>query len=431
MTGRHLVLCDVAGADPRAFRATYARYLAGSCREFAALGPRLPATLRGSHDRVADLVRRALAIDEGQVLHCFASPAVGTPLHCIGLRDDLPAFQTRIDDAVARLMPHLLFELALHGLIADGEPFVWEHGAPRLASLALGGEVVPPATATGVVFATTHVAAVAGSTEIARLPLDGDGFRTALEAPGGFRFERRYYPLGGVTHFATVDQNPVAAFETHPNKVGNAVDLGARPEAEWIDALDQALALVETFLPQTFAEIRLMLQEIVPVGYDDVRHLSASYREAIGTIYMTLHPNVMTMTEAVLHEFQHNKINVASYELELLENAFHPLYKSPVRPDPRPLWGILLAVHAFLPVAELCRRIRDGGHPLAAQSGFDARLSEIDLKNHEGMEMLRANARFTPPGRALFDELEAMERRHLAERTARGLSNVATDAHRA
>jgi HEXXH motif-containing protein len=235
--------------------------------------------------------------------------------------------------------------------------------------------------------------------------------------------------VGDVTFFATVDQNPIAAFEAHPNKSGNAVDLGDRPEAEWVDALEEAFTLVATFLPETFAEMRLALHEVVPVGYDAVRHLSASYREAIGTMYLTLHPNVMTMTEAVVHEFQHNKMNVASYDVEFLENAFHPLYPSPVRPDPRPLWGILLAVHAFLPVAELYRRMRDAQHPMAAQSGFETRLSEIDLKNHEGMEMLRAHARFTPPGAALFGDLEALERRHLAERTQRGLSNVPTQVH--
>ena len=88
-------------------------------------------------------------------------------------------------------------------------------------------------------------------------------------------------------------------------------------------------------------------------------------------MYLTLHPNVMTMTEAVVHEFQHNKFNVASDSVEYLENAFHPLYQSPIRPDPRPLWGILLAVHAFLPVAELYRRMRDAGHPFAARPDFE------------------------------------------------------------
>ncbi|TMA35211.1 MAG: hypothetical protein E6J79_15420, partial [Deltaproteobacteria bacterium] len=109
--------------------------------------------------------------------------------------------------------------------------------------------------------------------------------------------------------------------------------------------------------------------------------------------------------------------------VDFLSNAFHPLYPSPIRPDPRPLWGILLAVHAFLPVAELYRRMRDAGHPFTAHPGFEQRMADLDLKNHEGMEMLRAHARFTPPGVALFADLEALEGRHLAERTARGLSN--------
>jgi HEXXH motif-containing protein len=429
MTGQHLVLCDGPAGDARAFRSAYARYLANCCREFTSLGAELPASLRGAHGHVTDLVRRALAVDEGRLLHCFASPAVGTPLRCLRLRDDLPAFRARIDDAVAALLPHLLFEMALSGLIGGAGTVVWEHGAPRLASLAIGGEIIPPEAATGLVFSATGVAAVARGAEIAHLPVDSDGMRAACATPGGFRFEHRYHELGGVTHFATLDHNPIAAFETHPDKSGNPVDLGGRPEEEWIGVLDAAFALVETFLPQTFAEMRMMLHEVIPVGYDEMRHLSASYREAIGVMYLTLHPHLMTMAEAVVHEFQHNKFNVAADSAEYLENAFHPLYKSPVRPDPRPLWGILLAVHAFLPVAELYRRMRDAGHALAARPDFEPRMSELDLKNHEGMEMLRAHARFTVSGVALFGDLEALEQRHLAERAARGLSNVPTEVH--
>ena len=430
MTGRGFVLCEDSVDDASAVRSAYGRYLATCCREFLTLGPEIPAALRAAHAGVAERVRRALSIDERQLLHCFASPAVGTPLRCARLRDELPGFEARIDAAVTGMLTHLLWEMALRGLIDDADAFVWEHGAPRLASLAIGGELTPPDAARGLTFAANHITAIAGGTEVARLPLDPDGMRSACEAPGGFRFARCYHALvDDVTHFATVDHNPIAAFETHPNKDGNPVGLGDRPEEEWIAGLDAAFGLVQTFLPRTFAEMRLMLQQVVPVGYDDTRHLSASYREGIGTMYLTLHPNVMTMTEAVVHEFQHNKFNVAAESIDFLSNAFHPLYPSPIRPDPRPLWGILLAVHAFLPVAELYRRMRDAGHPYAALPGFDRRLSDIDLKNHEGMEMLRAHARFTPPGTALFAELEALERRHLAERTARGLPNTPSEVH--
>lgn len=429
MTGHHLVLCAGPDGDPRAFRTAYAQYLVGCSRGFAGVESHLPEDLRAPYARLVTLVERALAIDERMVLHCFASPTVATPLHCLPLGERLPDFRDRIADAAAAMMPNLLFELALHGLLEESEVWTCNAGATRLASLAVGGVILPPAGATGLVFSASGVTAIARDAELARLPLDAEGMQAAFEAVDGFRFEHRYHAIGNVTHLATIDHNPIAAFEAHPNKSGNTVDLGDRPEAEWVAMLEEAFGLVERFLPETFAEMCLALREVVPVGYDEERHLSASYREAIGTVYLTLHPNVMTMTEAVIHEFQHNKINVASYELDFIENAFSPLYPSPVRPDPRPLWGILLAVHAFLPVAELYRRMRDAQHPFAALPGFESRLSDIDLKNHEGMEMLRAHAQLTASGAALFADLEALEQRHLADRTARGLSNVATDAH--
>ncbi len=430
VTGAGLVLPNEPADETRALAVAYTRYRASCCQRFLGVASELPAELRPTHARIAALVRQTLLRGQRPLLACFAAPTVGTPLQCVELRDELPAFQARIDKAAAGMIPHLLLEMALRQLIPDGQSILWEHDAPRLATLAIGGELIPPAGATGLRFSASHVAAIDGGVELARLPVSPEAMRRALAAdPRGFRFEQRYWRTGKVSSFASIDHNPIAAFEAHPDKAGNHIDLGGHAQAEWIGTLDQSFALIEQFMPGELAEMRIMLHQIVPVGYDAERHLSASYREAIGTIYLTLHPSVMIMTEAVVHEFQHNKFNVSAYSVEYLSNAFHPLYKSPVRPDPRPLWGILLAVHAFLPVAELYRRMRDADHPSARQPDFERRMAEIDLKNHEGMEMLRAHADFTPAGRAMFDELEAMERRHLAERADRGLENTPTEIH--
>ena len=428
--GRGLVLPEEPVDHQHAVGRAYLRYLASCCQRYAALAAELPPELRAAHGGIVALVRRALQRAQRPTLNCFASPMVGTPLQCVALHGELEAFRARIDRAAAEIGPHLLLEMALRGLIPEGESILWEHGAPRLASLAIGGELIPPDGATGLRFAASHLAAVRGGGELARVPLGGAAMSDVLGEDGrGFRFARRFRRVGKVAHLATIDHNPIAAFEAHPDKAGNHVDLGGRSEDEWIGILDESFALVERYLPGAFAEMGGMLHEVVPVGFDAERHLSASYREAVGTIYLTLHPSVMIMTEAVVHEFQHNKCNVAAYELDFLTNAFRPLYKSPIRPDPRPLWGILLAVHAFLPVAELYRRLRAGAHPHAAHPDFERRLSELDLKNHEGMEMLRAHARFTPAGRALFDQLADLEQRHLADRTSRGLDNTPTEIH--
>jgi len=430
VTGHGLVLPAEPVDASRALAVVHARYLAACCQRFLGVAPRLPVSLRATHGQIVPLVRQALTRQQRSLLACFASPTVSTPLQCVELRDDLESFAARIDTAAAEMMPHLLLEMALRRLLPDDASVLWEHGAPRLASLSIGGELIPPDGATGLRFTAGHVVAIAGGAELGRLPLDLEALQGArADDPRGFRFAQRYWRTGNVTRFATIDHNPIAEFEAHPEKAGNHIDLGGRSAPEWIAVLDESFALIERFMPGEFAEMGMMLHEIIPVGYHDVRHLSASYREAVGTVYLTLHPNVMTMTEALIHEFQHNKFNVSAHSVEYLTNAFHPRYKSPVRPDPRPLWGILLAVHAFLPVAELYRRMRDGGHPWAARPEFDQRLSEIDLKNHEGMEMLRGHAQLTSAGRAMFDDLEALERRHMAERTARGLENTPTEIH--
>lgn len=428
--GRGLVLPSDPLDDTRTLARTYARFLSGCCRQFLALDRHLPAALHPAHARVAALVRAALQTNQRALLSCFASPTVTTPMQCLALRDELDAFRARIDAAGAGLIPHLLLEMGLRQLLPVGESLLWEHGAPRLDSITIGGTIVPPAGSTALRFSASHIAAVRGGDELGRLPMAPAALRAGCgDTPRAFRFAPTFRRVGKVSHFATVDHNPIAAFEAHPDKAGNHIDLGERSADEWVATLDQCFALLERYMPGELAEMRTMLHEIIPVGYDTEKHLSASYREAVGTIYLTLHPNLMTMTEALIHEFQHNKFNVSAYSVAYLENAFHPLYKSPIRPDPRPLWGIMLAVHAFLPVAELYRRMRDAGHPGADGPDFTRRMSELDLKNHEGMEMLRAHAQLTPAGQGMFADLETLERRHLADRAARGLDNTPTDIH--
>lgn len=237
-----------------------------------------------------------------------------------------------------------------------------------------------------------------------QLPLDALS-KDGVELPPGVRVDHPYHEICDGLVLALADNNPLSEFEAHPDKSGNALDLGGQPVERWVGALSDALGLVDAALPELAAEIRLVMQTLVPVGYEPEKHLSASYAEAIGTAYLTLHPDAMTMTEALIHEFSHNKLN-ALWALDgVLENAFSPLYRSPVRPDPRPLHGILLAVHAFVPVARLYERMLESDHALSRRPDFERRLRQIAQGNHEGFVTLNEHARPTPVGRALLDEL--------------------------
>lgn len=226
---------------------------------------------------------------------------------------------------------------------------------------------------------------------------------------------------GGMT-LVLEDNNPIADREAHPDKLGNALSLGDRSVEVWVGTLDQALALIEAQLPTLFGEMQLYIQRVVPVGFDARQHLSASYAEAIGTLYVSLHPNPMVMAEALIHEFSHNKLN-ALFEIDrVLHNAFSSTHPSPVRPDPRPLHGVLLAAHAFLPVATLYERMLECRHPWTSDPGFRRRLAQIVASNHQAVSTVVAAARPTAVGRGLVDELARLDAhfmsRYFDERTS-------------
>jgi HEXXH motif-containing protein len=371
--------------------ATMRRIVSGVLRKLAQelprLRPRASAGVSKSFASVQGALVEELRRDPGRAFSVLRRPNVGTLARVVR---DLPgdAPRERVDELTSQLACTLAIELAASG--AELPPMAFARSPAQIVSH--GARAVFPG----------------GGPATMRDGTWSVGDRTYdVRAPRGVA--RPFHTVDGAIVLAIADDNPLAMLEAHPDKRGNAIDLGGRAIDDWLASLRDAIGRVGRYLPIVREEMELVLQQIVPVGADDEKHLSASYGEAIGTIYLTLHPNAMTMTEAVVHELSHNKLN-ALLELEpLLENAYSPLFGSPVRPDPRPLHGVLLAVHAFLPVATLYRAMIDADDPLAQREPFRDRLRQIARGNHEGMGVLLENARPTEAGRALLDELARID----------------------
>ncbi len=320
-----------------------------------------------------DAFKRALRTSPGAAFSALRRPNVGVLVRTAGAD---PA-------QLARLAPTLLAEL----VAAGAEVARCDVDAPRVACLG-AGRVLP-----------------GGAVTIADGAWRVDGVAHSLTTPGD-----ALPVIFGAVRLGLVDDNPLAMNEAHPDKAGNAVDLGGQPVSAWIDSLREAFAVVEAHAPLVAEELRLTIHQLVPVGYDARAHLSASYREAIGTIYLSLHPDVMTMAEALVHELSHNKLN-ALMELDpLLENGFSLELPSPVRPDPRPLHGVLLAVHAFLPIERMYLAMQAAGDPRAASPRFARRLAQIVDTNRRGARTLLEHARPTPVGAGVIEEIERLSR---------------------
>ncbi|HIA03531.1 MAG TPA: hypothetical protein EYN06_05525 [Myxococcales bacterium] len=332
---------------------------------------------------------RALAADApGSLFSVLRRPTVGGPLRC--LNNQLNGSEKRIRELVALLASHLYFELALDGVAVQSGMIT----DPPLALISLGSRCTLELESDTQRIEFVDSCLVAhGASQSRKYDLS--------ELKAG----NKHHEIRDSLLLSLIDNNPQSALEAHPEKSGNAVDLGEKSVDQWLGSLREALTLVERFLPELDQEITLLAHQIVPVGYHDERHMSASYQEVIGNIYMTLHPDPLTLAEAIVHEFSHNKVNLLFSLDAVLENAFYPLYSSPVRPDPRPLHGVLLAVHAFLPVERMYERMILAEHSLCEHPRFIARRQQVRANNQAATETVMANGIATPVGQGVLDEI--------------------------
>lgn len=370
------------------------------------LSPAMFEDVRQFHVLRAELATR----QRGALESLVARTPIGTLLRCLRNQPS--------EALMGELLGLVYFELARVGALE--RPIRQQCPPKRIVSLGGRLAITMPEIPQSITYAPNKLA-IALSTQTIEIDLEifADKPPGMSELHDGVRVEKPYYEVDDVL-LAMVDNNPLSMFEAHPDKQGNAIDLGGKSADEWTRVLRDGLHLIGEFLPDLRREMDLFVQQIVPVGYDEHKHLSASYQEAIGTIYMSLHPSLMTMTEALIHEFSHNKIN-ALFELdEVLENAFSPLYTSPVRPDPRPLHGVLLAVHAFLPVARLYEKMIEAKHPLADNPAFLARYEKLKQINAEGAEVVLQNGRPTAIGKPLMAEIRRWDEYYRAAKSSPG-----------
>jgi HEXXH motif-containing protein len=341
---------------------------------------------------IGDAARRHKAA----VLHALGTPDVLAPL--LVLLSDLRPPLALLDEAV----PSLLLALVRGGALP--ESVVWDAPVARLVDD--GGDRVlrfdPPAQA--LLFAPDGVEARLASGTLARIV--GTGADGPL--PQQVHVEPALLPLAHGVRLSLVDTNPLADVEAHPDKQGNAISLGGHEPDAWQAALREAFALIEAGIPSWSAELPHALRRLLPVGYHAQQHLSASYREAPGLAYMTLHPNRVTLAEAIVHETQHGKLNTLLQLDAVLENGRTTWTPSPVRPDLRPLEGVLLAVHAFVPVAAMHKGLADAGHPLSDDPWFRRRRAAVLAGNATGMDILDDKGVWTAAGQRLRDDMRRM-----------------------
>ena len=193
-------------------------------------------------------------------------------------------------------------------------------------------------------------------------------------------------------------------------------DLRTVDEAQWLTLsrqlaqnsrphVDQAVNVLARVWPEAAQEFRTLVQSIVYV--DGAVFRSATVQQTFGAIYAAplALGSVAAAFETLLHETGHHAL--------YLRNSFAPfvlngsaLASHPLRPDPRPIFGVLHSAHVLARMATgLHRWTLDAGAPDEAHQRRGEALKNLS----QSLDILGREAEWTTQGMDYFDDLRACE----------------------
>jgi hypothetical protein len=187
-----------------------------------------------------------------------------------------------------------------------------------------------------------------------------------------------------------------------------AYDNPARDVADWTPlTLEESLRKAQDVVGQLWPEALEWAVTLVPAFVDMGKppgriRFSSSY-ESGSPIFMSRVEDHLIHAEDMVHEIQHHRLYlVAGTSAFKCWRSPEKEFVSPYRPDPRPLRGLIIGVHAFLTVNELKRRLTEQGERSEA---FIEQMVDIHYKNLFAFRTLLEHEEFGGPGRELFQEM--------------------------
>jgi len=135
-----------------------------------------------------------------------------------------------------------------------------------------------------------------------------------------------------------------------------AYDAGSDPEAlgplgHDLNLFVRVMHALETRIPDLATWLVAATKVVRPLVPLPGSTRSTHYPEIMGLVEADLSRGPATTIELVVHETAHLHLRAAQADDPLVDPAHAGTYPSPLRPEPRPLIGILLAYHALAYIA--------------------------------------------------------------------------------
>jgi len=169
----------------------------------------------------------------------------------------------------------------------------------------------------------------------------------------------------------------------------------------------RAWSLFGQLLPDCADWVGNATHVIIPLQSCDAEQFrSCSAPDLPGLVELDLFGGDMQILEALVHETSHHYLYRAEAASPLVDAGHNELYRSPLRPEPRPLRGILMAWHALAFIAVLYREAAERG--LRAQAASHELAHVLTLLDQAGDVLSAAQGGFTPAGDEFYQRTRAV-----------------------
>lgn len=182
----------------------------------------------------------------------------------------------------------------------------------------------------------------------------------------------------------------------------------AVPDDTYRAHVADAFAIVEDVWPEMHRELIANVRQVALV--DSNQFLGATDVTALGCLFISRAnaQNTVQLAEELVHEGSHVALNAAAW-LDPICRETTSLLNSPLRSDPRPLFGVFHQVFVLTRLTEFYRRL------VVRRSGFHDKLSDVETRWTCGVDLIAANKDLEPLGHTLL--LSILDyRQHLKEK---------------
>ena len=172
---------------------------------------------------------------------------------------------------------------------------------------------------------------------------------------------------------------------------------------EIVDKLKQGYKYIRQYSEEIFEETNRSLKGITLV--EGKRYVGSSdiFYHGIAVLNPDDTWTEITFADHIIHESAHTLLHAYNELAPILHNPFEVNNASPIRPDPRPIYGTFHATYVFMRLAQFFVQV--AGSDQSEEVMF--RLNRHIKGFYDGMKVIAEYANFTDSGYALFENMYA------------------------